>query len=297
MLVALHTLIAQGQGDSPGALALREEMEEPERHLSHEETIRLNALSGDLSILHDREIPDPTVTRNVPPQELPQRLVRAYEQEDWEEMIRLLRADVSTLLRPEEVAYLRSRAYEALDELVPAIAFMDEAVRRVPTNASFRALAMELLWKDDRHEEAFDRAKQYLDDPTTPARLVLMAGGIVCRHAQCDPPPHDIESVAPKTIDRIERALPHEQSPAMRVAGHGAIALLAARIGDRKKAESALQQAIKVEIGTDRQLTARGLLLAELELIRRGQLQSVQERSLARELAAVLVPDSYAVAA
>jgi tetratricopeptide (TPR) repeat protein len=297
MLVRLHKLIAHGQGDTPDALALREEMEEPERHLSPEETIRLNALSGDLSMLHDREIPDPDVTRSVPAAELPQRLVRAHQQEDWEESLRLLRADVSRFLSPDQVAYLRSRAYEALDELAPAIAFMDEAARRVPTSANFRALAMELLLKDARHEEAYDRAKNYLNDPATPARLVLMAGGIVSREAQQDRAPPDIGNVAGKAIDRIEHALPTEQSPAILMAGHAALGLLAARVGDRNKAESALQQAIDVEVRTDRQLTARGLLLAELELIRGGQLQSAQERSLARELADILVPDRYAVAA
>lgn len=297
MLVRLHTLIAAGAGDSPGAIDLREEMEVPEAYLSREETIRLNALSGDLSMMHDREIPDPDVTGSVPSAELPLRLTLAYQRRNPEEMLRLLRADVSRFLRPEQVAYMRSRSYEALDELAPAVAFMDEAARRDPRGANFRALAMELLWKDERYDEAYTRAKNYLAAQATPSRLVLIAAGIVSRRAQHDHPPADIEAVAKQAIANIERALPHESSPAILMAGHGTLGLLAARVGDRPKAEAALQQAIDVEARTDRQFTARGLLLAELELIRDGQLQTAQERSLARQLADILVPDPYAVAA
>jgi hypothetical protein len=101
--------------------------------------IRLNALSGDLSMLHDREIPDPDIVGRVPPDEIPRQLIRAQKERDWEKLLALLRTDVSRFLRPEQVAYLRSRAYEALNELAPAVAFMDEAARRVPTSASFRA--------------------------------------------------------------------------------------------------------------------------------------------------------------
>ena len=58
-----------------------------------------------------------------------------------------------------------------------------------------------------------------------------------------------------------------------------------------------LKNAIDVEASTEKQLTARGLLIAELELIRSGLLRSVQERAMARELADILVSDRYAVAA
>ena len=297
LLVELHALIASGAGDSPQAMALREEMEGPEAYLSREEIIRLNALSGDLSMMHDREIPEPEVTGSVPSDELPLRLTLAYQQRDWEGMLRLLRADVSKFLRPAQVAYMRSRSYEALDELAPAVAFMDEAARRDPGSSNFRALAMELLWKDERYDEAYARAKDYLASHATPSRLVLMAAGIISRRAQQDHAPADIAAVAQQAIVDIERVLPQESSPPILMAGHGTLGLLAARVGDRPKAESALQQAIDIEARTDGQFAARGLLLAELELIRGGQLQSAQERSLARQLADILVPDRYAVAA
>lgn len=297
MLVQLHAMIAAGHGESAEAVRLREDMEEPEGRLSQDEVVRLNALSGDLSIIHDSEIPDPNVVQRVPAAELPMRLVLAYRRADWEELLALLRADVSRFLRPEQIAYMRSRAYEALDELSPAVAFMDEAARRSLASANFRALSMELLWKDEQYEEAYARATHYLADSATPARLVLMAGGIVSRRTQQDHAPADIAAVAAQAIDRLERALPSETAPAILFAGHGALGLIAARVGDQARAEAALKQAIDIEARTEMQLTARGLLIDELDLIRAGRLQSTEERSLARQLADMLIPDRGTVAA
>jgi hypothetical protein len=53
MLVRLHILIALGQGDSEDAIVLRQEMEIPEKYLSDQEIDTLNALSGDLYLIHD----------------------------------------------------------------------------------------------------------------------------------------------------------------------------------------------------------------------------------------------------
>jgi tetratricopeptide (TPR) repeat protein len=299
MLVKLHALIAAGDGDSAEAIELRQEMDEPEARLSEEEAIRLNALSGDLSMLHDREIPDPEVVRRVPARELPQRIILAYQTRNWDELLELLRADVSVFLKPDQVAYMRSRAYEALDELAPAIAFMDEAARRAPDSANFRALAMELLWKDGRFSQAYARAKTYLVDARVPGRLHLASGGIVSRQAQRDQLPADIKTTSTLAIERLEAALPREALTAMAFAALGAIGLLSARVGDTAKAESALKRAIDVPTASDRQLAALGLLLDELELIRAGRLESAEERSLARQLADAVVPEhaQYALAA
>jgi hypothetical protein len=130
-----------------------------------------------------------------------------------------------------------------------------------------------------------------------------MAGGIVSRLAQHDRPPVDFMAVAKQAINRIEHALPNENSQPILFVGYGAQGLLAARVGDRTKAESALKQAIDIEAcidieaSTEKQVTARGLLLAELDLIREGRLESAEERSMARQLADTLGPDLCAVAA
>ena len=274
MLVRLHAMIASGQGDSPQAIQLREEMEEPEKHLSEAELVRLNALSGDLSMTHGREIPDPEVVRRTPPAELPTRLALAYKQDNWEEVLALLRADVSGFLRPEHVAHMRSVAYGALHEFAPALAFMDEAARRAPANADFRALSMQLLWGDERYDDAYARAKTCLADPASTPRLVLMAGAIISSRANQDHLPIDITTVATQAVSSMEHALPDETIPGVVFVGYVALGLLAARLGDQTKAEEAFLKAISTEFWPVRQLTARGLLLDELELIRAGRLQS-----------------------
>jgi tetratricopeptide (TPR) repeat protein len=296
MLVKLHELIAEGNGDSDAAIELREEMEETEGHLSPEEIIRLNALSGDLSMMHGREIPDPDVAGRVSPADVSGQLMQAFKREDWSELLALLRVDVSKFLRPGQVAYMRSRAYLALGEITPAIAFIDEASRRDAASVNFRALAMKLLWKDQRYNEAYARAKAYLAEPKTPSRLLLMAAGIVSLQSQQDHPPDDLMAVANQAIGCIERALPDEKTPGIRFEGLVTLGLLAAYIGDRNKAESAIMNAMSLESGIVDQLAMRGLLFDELNLIRQGQMQSVNARSLARQLADAIVPQ-YADAA
>src|SRR3954447_14587352 len=91
MLVNLHRMIAAGTGDSDEAMDLRERMEQPEAHLSESEMSRLNALSGDLSMIHDREIADPAVVARVTSAELPALLVRAFRRREWDELLALLR--------------------------------------------------------------------------------------------------------------------------------------------------------------------------------------------------------------
>jgi tetratricopeptide (TPR) repeat protein len=297
MLVKLHSLIAQGTGDSAEAIELRQAMEEPEQHLSQEQMVRLNSLSGDLSMMHDREIPDLCVVSRLPPDEIPARLYAAYQRRDWEEVLALLRADVSGFLRPDQVAYMRSRAYEALEELAPAVAFIDEADRRAPGSPNYRALAMQLLWKDARYDEAYDRARSYLTDSATPSRLLLAAAGIVSQRGQQDHVPVDIVPMANRAIERLEGALSSESSPAVLFAAHVASGLLAALVKDGTKAESALTQAIDIQAGTEGQVIARGLLMAERGLIRGGHIQSTEARNLARQLAHFALPDYYAVPA
>lgn len=157
LLVELHALIAAGQNRSPEARKLRDRMELAEANLSEDEIIRLNGLSADLSMTHDREIPDPDVVARVPPQEAPWLIESAFKSGKWEDFLELLRSDASRFLSVDQIAYVRSRAYEALGELAPAVAFMDEAAKRASHNANYRVLALRLLWESKRHQEAIPR--------------------------------------------------------------------------------------------------------------------------------------------
>src|SRR5438477_8920160 len=97
---------------------------------------------------------------------------------------------------------------------------MDEAIGRNSQNVNYQALAMELLWNDNRYDEAYARAKDYLNAPKISDRLVLMAAGILSRLAQRDHPPSDLATVAQNALARIEQAIPGENDPSIRSAAH-----------------------------------------------------------------------------
>jgi hypothetical protein len=78
LLVRLHRLIAANKGDSDEAMDVREQMEAPEAQLTTSELQRLNELSGDLSMLHDREIPDEAAVSRFPVADVPLLLQRAF---------------------------------------------------------------------------------------------------------------------------------------------------------------------------------------------------------------------------
>lgn len=297
LLVELHELIATGRNQSLEAQRLRHLMEQAEAHLSEEEIIRLNALSADLSMTHDREIPDPDVVARVPAQDVPGRIGLALRNSKWEDVLELLRAGLPHLWRTDQIAYVRSRAYEGLDELAPAVAFMDEAAKRAPNNANFRALSLRLLWQSKRYEEAYSRARDYLTDGNTTRRLILMSGGIVAQCAMRIPEPADLDAVANMALRRMELALPQETSPGLIFAGLVAIGLLAVQVDDASAAANALREAIGVDTTSDEQVTSSWALIRELELVQSGKAKTAEERSNARQLADFVQPSRVAIPA
>jgi tetratricopeptide (TPR) repeat protein len=297
LLVELHGLIASGRNQSPEARDLRHRMEQIEVHLSEDEIVRLNALSADLSMIHDREIPDPDVVARVLPQDLPRLIESSYMRRKWEDVLELLRAGLTHLWRPDQIAYVRSRAYEELSELAPAVAFMDEAARRAPSREMYRALALRLLWESKRYQEAYFRARDYLADPTIKSRLILMSGGVVAQQSIRLPEPPDLKTVSTTAVYRIQQALPQETSPSLIFAGLVALGLLAVHVDDTGSAVDAFRKALEVETTSDGQVTSTWLLNNELEMLRSGKAKTVEERSNALHLAEVVQPSAFAVAA
>lgn len=297
LLVELHALIAAGKNQSLEARDLRHRMEQVEAHLSEDEIVRLNALSADLSMTHDREIPDPDVAARILAEDVPRLVESSYRSGKWENVLEQLRAGVSHLWRPDQIAYSRSRAYEGLSELAPAVAFMDEAARRAPNNDKYRALALRLLWESKRYQEAYDRARGYLADPTINSRLILMSGGIVAQRSIRPPEPPDLKAVSTRAVSRIRQALGQETSPTLIFAALVAVGLLAVQADDTSSAVDAFRKALELETTSDEQVTSSWLLSNELEMVRSGKAKTVEERSNALHLAEVVQPSAFAVAA
>lgn len=297
LLVDLHALIAAGQNQSQDAHDLRLRMEQVEGHLSEDEIVRLNGLSADLSMTHDREIPDPDVVARVVLQDVPRLVDSSYKQRQWETVLELLRAGVSDVWRPDQIAYARSRAYAGLSEWTPAVAFMDEAARRAPSNENYRALTLRWLWENKRYQEAYFRARDYLANPAVKARLILMSGGIVAQQSLHVPAPVDLKAVATNAVERLRQALQQETSPSIVFAGLVALGLLAIQLEDTSSAVDAFRQALEVETTSDEQVTSIWLLNNELEMVRSGKAKTVEERANASHLAEVVQPAAFAVAA
>lgn len=295
LLVDLHALIATNRGDDDEAMAVRDRMEQVEADLTDSEILRLNALSGDLSMTHDREIPDLEVVARVPADQLPTLLSEAYQRSDWELFLEYLRAPIP-FLSLGQIAYMRARAYAELGEFAPAVAFMDEAARRNPSNPNFPALALEQLWSDRRYDEAYGRAARYLSEARTPARLVLVAAGIVSRLAKTLFAPPDLAARATAALDRIELAAGEESSPSIRFAGFGTLGLIAAHIGYPDRAARAIERALAMDDVVDRAVL-RGLLLEELGAIRGGPTTNLGGQERSRKLADLLAPRVSALAA
>lgn len=297
LLVELHALIAAGRNQSSEARELRGLMERAEAHLSEDEIVRLNALSADLSMTHDREIPDPDVVAHVPTQDVPRLIESALRGHRWEDVLELLRAGVSHLWSADQMAYVRSRAYEGVDELAPSVAFMDEAARRAPDNANYRALSLRLLWQSKRHQEAYSRARDYLTDVKTKPRLVLMSGGIVAQRAMQLHDPADLNTVAKVAVQRMQQVLPFETSPNLIFAALVSLGLLAVQVDDTSAAANAFRDALQVATTSDEQVTSSWALNRELELVRSGKAKTAEERSNARQLAEFVQPSPVAVPA
>jgi hypothetical protein len=290
LLVELHALIAAGRNQSSEARELRQAMERSESHLSEEEIARLNGLSADLSMIHDREIPDPEVAARVPAGDVPWLMEQAHKSRNWEGLLELLRAGARDQLRVDQIAYIRSRAYEGLDELAPAVTFMDEAARRAPANANYRALVLRLLWQSKRYREAYSRSREYLTDPATKPRLILMSGGIVAQYSTQAAAPVDLNVVAAAAVPRVKKALQAEASPSVVFAGLVSLGLLAVQIDDPATAADAFHRAIESETTADEQVTSGWLLSKELELVRKGKAKTAEERSNARRIAELVPP-------
>ena len=108
------------------ANAVRQRMEGPEGQLSEAEMDRLDGLAADLYMLSNKELFERTDPAEAIPARLGAELRQAWEREEWEDVLVLLRKKMP-FLSNEHRAYLRAVAYEHLGQLRSAFLFMDYA--------------------------------------------------------------------------------------------------------------------------------------------------------------------------
>lgn len=182
---ALLILLAQAMkaADKERASQIRREMELPERELDDAMLDRLDGLSADLYMLDGKEHFERIVPEQVTPQHLVSDLKRAWEGQNWEEVLRLLRKDVPVISQ-EHRAYLRAISYENLELVRAALAFMDYAAAQNPEDVAYPYLSLEYLNQLGEDAEAFRRASAYVNDEKIPPVLRIRAAVTLTQTAQ-----------------------------------------------------------------------------------------------------------------
>jgi hypothetical protein len=168
-LIKLHALIAQGKGDEEEADRLRDEMEEPWRHLSSEEIALLDDLSADLYTVGESDL---RVDRS--PKKVVEEFKTASERGDWKGVLALVRKYEGTISAAEATG-LRGMAWARLGLPEAAIPFFQEAMRLNPTERMFQLCYLSGLIEANRLDEALAIAEEIIRTSSDPARLLKAA--------------------------------------------------------------------------------------------------------------------------
>src|SRR5438093_1561710 len=178
LLKRLHGLIAEGQGQSPEADAVREAMDEPVERLTRPEITRLKGLSADLYMLQGKEVITADAGSRLELEELRSELDHFRDWNSWDAVLALLRRSASDI--PEAaVAATRARAYAELGHADTALLFLDFAFRATPDDADYKTLRLMLLLDAGRYGEAVKIAESALASNDTTPELIFAAADVL----------------------------------------------------------------------------------------------------------------------
>ncbi len=286
LLVDLHRLNAVAGADAAvAARAVSDRMADYEGCFDESDVDFLNGLSGDLYMLVDREVFDPDLVPDLTPATLPGRLSAASTDDRWGDLLTLLRAAPPPApLRGDQVAYLRSKAYEGLGHVVPAVVFMDEAGRRSPAAINYPALALQLLDAGGMPDEAVRRAIRVIDDPDSPARVAIMAASVLCRQTMTSGLVSAASPAVARAVARMPLDLAAESLPSVLFVGYATLAMFERQSGNDRAAADALARAVDTPQVAPGQALVHALATRERDLLRQGRFGSSEEVLVARSL-------------
>ena len=286
LLVDLHRLNAIAGSDAAAAArAVSDRMAGYEGCFDESDVDFLNGLSGDLYMLVDREVFDPDLVPDLAPATLRGRLSAALTDERWGELLTLLRAAPAPApVQGDQVAYLRSKAYEGLGHLVPAVVFMDEAARRRPAAVNYPALALQLLDAGSMTSEAVRRAIRVIEDADSPPRVAIMAASVLCRQNMTGGLTPVASTAVARAVARLPRDLKSESLSSVLFVGHTTLAMFERQSGNDRAAADALARAVDTTEVAPGQALVYALATRERDLLRQGRFGSSEEVSVARSL-------------
>ncbi len=175
LLLRLHSIIAEGRGDSDEAASISDEMDAPWYAMTRQEQERMRGLSRDLYALAEGG-PKPVDMSPAERQDYSARATAAFAaltEGDNDSALKFLRESIPRNLPRSVIPFLQARCWERLGDLEVALVFMKEAERLDSTHA---VSVLTLLQRLQRANEALDVANQISDNTrSSPEDLYLAA--------------------------------------------------------------------------------------------------------------------------
>jgi hypothetical protein len=181
---------------------------------------RLNGLSADLYMLQDNEFFEPSDPDESTVQRLGAELKAAQDRGDWMGVLDLLRKS-PTFMSPDQIAFLRAGAYEALGHLDTSLLFMAYAARLKPLDTFYGWSVMDLLIKARRFDEALARAESQIERSQLTPGLRIQAATVLLTAAKAMPD-EQARPVYERAIEVLQPALEASSQllPVVVVIGH-----------------------------------------------------------------------------
>jgi tetratricopeptide (TPR) repeat protein len=266
LLRELHSLIAQGTGDTDEAEQIRDLMDDPWNQLSEQDVRRVRGLSADLYTLHDPVAPQQHLDQQEI-EEFNHLSGTAAKNNDWDRVLELLREHPHAL-SPDTVAYIRAVSWDNFGDLETALVFLRKAVSLSPSNYEYLSFYIFALIKTGRVADALSVADRIVNDSefVRPELIYKVADALFgsahgCGNAEkAKPIVTKVIAVIQKAVENEKRLPEHERSAASTVAAHVKLGMCYSLLGNHDLALGAYNFALRLDPTNDVALIGRGTI-------------------------------------
>jgi len=254
LTLRVHELLSNGYGDGAEADAVREEILDLWDSLEPEDRDLLDELSGDMYMLTGEETVEPGCAGDLV------RLRHAWEAGEWKELLRLTRILIPGMAEHYR-AYARARAWDSLHFKHAAATFFNHAWS-LSANDHYLYLAMQALLDAEQIDAAWEQARTLMQRKDTSSTLLLKVADVIYAAARTADPTI-AKMLYQRVLEVVEAALerPNGAKPLRAVISGGLLkkALAHIRLGEKKAADEALDEALRRDPINDALLVCRGL--------------------------------------
>jgi tetratricopeptide (TPR) repeat protein len=265
LLRELHSLIADGKGDTEEADRLRDLMDAPWFNMNAKEIRRVRGLSADLHTLVD-----------TPPafQQCDQELLNescrlaeeAWINKDWEGALELLRERPHPF-PPDRVAFMRAGCWENLGDLETSLLFLERAAELNPGAGYYSLALMYTKLRLGRMSDAIFLADRIIDAEMVHPDLLFKVATVLIGSTHVIAESEGLKLIMMKAVEAIQKAFKIEQQlpenqrvPSTRVAGLVNLAMCYRKLGKADLALQAYDDALELDSRNDAALVGRGVL-------------------------------------